>query len=95
MYQLEPGIATHAEGDILHLVISSSLLSNPITECYVESCFHIISDDKTVVTWLELKKPSSKYMSQQKFRVDKMKEKKFVVGLEAQKNLVHMTLALV
>lgn len=91
--QLEPGVATHAKGGTLDLVISSNTLSEQITECYVEPYFHVTSDHETIVTRLELEKPSSRSIGQQKFRLNKMDEKKFVIGLEAQKDLAHAALA--
>lgn len=59
----------------------------------MEPCFHVTSDHETIVTRLELEKPASKDIGQQKFRLDKMDEKQFAIGLEAQKNLVHAALA--
>lgn len=60
LHQLESGIVTYAKGGILDLVISSYLVSNQITKCYVELYFYVTSDHETVEIWLELKKPSSK-----------------------------------
>lgn len=82
LYQLESSIVMFAKKSILYLVISSNSLSDSITECYVEHCFHVISGHKTVVTQLKLDILSFKHTGQQKFWLDKIDQKKFLIGLE-------------
>lgn len=91
--KLEPGSVTYTKGGTPDLVISSSSISKQIIESYVEPRFHVTSDHETILTWLELDKPFLRKIHQEKFRLDKMDEKKLLMNLEAQKDLIQAALA--
>lgn len=91
--QLEPGAVTHIRGGTFDLVVSSSSIAEQITECYVEPRLHVTSDHETILTRLKLGKPSWRKCQQEKFRLDKIEEKKFVLSLEAQEDLIQAALA--
>lgn len=82
-HQLKLGVSAEAKRNRLDFVISSRLLLEQVTECYVELCFYITSNRKTIITRLELEKPASKDIGQQKIRLDKINEKQFVIRMKA------------
>lgn len=67
IYELQVGTVTHAWGGALDLVIASNLVSQQVTECYVEPNWHVTSDHETILACLEIVNPDLKKPSQRRF----------------------------
>lgn len=92
-YKLHTGTVTYNQKGSIDLVIASTHLTNSIVECYIEPKLDCTSDHRIICTTIKLGGQCKSQKPSGRFRLDQMKEKKFVLCLERQKDLVERKLA--
>lgn len=92
-YKLPIGTVTHDQGGSIDLVNASTPLTNSIIECYVEHELDCSSNHRTICTTVEYSGQCRSQKPGERFWLDQMQEKEFVLCLERQKDLVKSKLA--